>query len=244
MDHGSSCAERERNSPSFISHTFHRCSMCPPSVIRQTPMRQSIPFHTRVSISRSTRATAAVIRLRKSGDLRAVEGQRQCPSQTSRRKSRMVLNPGSGVATALTGHLLFLCVLSTYVASVDWDTLARLCSEPDSRLVERCNHYCLYTAVSSTSFLTCPMDLRITLYFCRHAEYRKKTIMLSLFSYPILSLNFFFILFCLVFNTSSSRRPGNQVEVYVACHFFRALKVFYPLKQLVMKNCKESQQKR
>jgi len=63
-----------------------------------------------------------------------------------RRKSRTGLNPGTEVTTALTRHLLFLCVLSTFVASFDWDTLARLCSEPESRLVERCNHYCLFVA--------------------------------------------------------------------------------------------------
>jgi len=117
-DHGSTYADRERNSPSFF-YIFHRCSLCQTLVIRQTSMRQSISFHTRVSISRSTRATAAVIRLRKSGYWRGVEAQRQCPSQTSRRKSRTGLNPGTGVATALARHLLFLCVLSTFVASFD-----------------------------------------------------------------------------------------------------------------------------
>jgi hypothetical protein len=81
-----------------------------------------------------------------------------------RRKSRTELNPGTGVATDLTRHLLFLCILSTFVASVDWGTLARLCSEPESRLVERCNHYCLYSTVASASFLTCFTDLWITLY--------------------------------------------------------------------------------
>ena len=36
--HGSSHADRERNSPSFF-YIFHRCSMCPLLVIRQTSMR-------------------------------------------------------------------------------------------------------------------------------------------------------------------------------------------------------------
>jgi len=81
-----------------------------------------------------------------------------------RRKSRTGLNPGTGVATALTHHLLFLCVLSTFMASFNWDTLACLCSEPESHLVERCNHYCLHSTVASASFLTCFMDLWITLY--------------------------------------------------------------------------------
>ena len=37
-DHGSSYADRERNFPSFF-YIFHRCSICPPLVIRQTSMR-------------------------------------------------------------------------------------------------------------------------------------------------------------------------------------------------------------
>ena len=91
--------------------------------------------------------------------------QRQCP-QTPRRKSLTGLNPETGVATALTRHLLFLCALSTFVASFDWDTLSRLCgSEPESRLVERRNHYCLHSTVASASFLTCFTDLWIILYY-------------------------------------------------------------------------------
>jgi hypothetical protein len=35
------------------------------------------------------------------------------------KKSSTGLNPGTGVATALTRHPLFLCVLSTFVASFD-----------------------------------------------------------------------------------------------------------------------------
>ena len=62
-----------------------------------------------VSISRSFRATAAVIRLRRSLRLGGVEAQRQCPTQTPIRNSRTGLNPGTGVATALTRQLL-LCV--------------------------------------------------------------------------------------------------------------------------------------
>jgi len=79
-------------------------------------------------------------------------------------KVRTGLNPLTGVATALTRHLLFLYVLATFVASFDWDTLARLCSEPESRLVERCNYYCLHSTVASASFLTCFTNLWITLY--------------------------------------------------------------------------------
>ena len=36
-----------------------------------------------------------------------------------RKKSRMGLNPGTEVATTLTCHLLFLCILSTFVASYE-----------------------------------------------------------------------------------------------------------------------------
>jgi len=82
----------------------------------------------------------------------------------SQKKKSHGLNPGTGVATALTRYLLFLCVLSTFLASFDWDTLTRFCIEPDSRLVERLNPYCLHSTVASTSFLTCFADLWITLY--------------------------------------------------------------------------------
>jgi len=49
----------------------------------------------------------------------AGSGGTKCPSETPRRKSRTGLNPGTGVATALRRHLLFLYVLSTFVASFD-----------------------------------------------------------------------------------------------------------------------------
>ena len=94
-DHGSSYADRERETIQVFFYIFHRCSICPHLVIRQTSKRQSISFHTRVSKSRSTRATAAVIRLRKCGDQRGVEAQRQCPSQTPRRKSRNGVKSGA-----------------------------------------------------------------------------------------------------------------------------------------------------
>jgi len=109
-----------------------------------------------------------------------------------RRKSRMGLYPGTGVATALTRHLLFLCDLSTFVASFDWDTLARLRSEPESRLVERCNHYCLYWTVASASFLTCFMDLWITLY--RHSLMEAALpVLLTSLIIPFCSLHFFLL---------------------------------------------------
>jgi len=99
-----------------------------------------------------------------------VEAQRQCPSQTPGRKSHTGLNPGTGVATAVTRHLLFLCVLSIFLVSFDWDTLALLRNEPESRLVERCNHYCLHSTVASASFLICFTDLWITLYIATNCN--------------------------------------------------------------------------
>ena len=61
------------------------------------------------SISRSIRATAAVIRLRRSLRLGGVEAQRHCPTQNPIINSRTGLNPGTGVATTLTRQLL-LCL--------------------------------------------------------------------------------------------------------------------------------------
>ena len=117
--------------------------------------------HITVDQSHSSSDTVAIIcRLAGSGGTKTV-------SFTNRQKKiRTGWIPGTGVATALTRHLLFLCVLSTFVASFDWDTLARLCSEPESCLVERCKHYCLHSTVASASFLTCFTDLWITLYCC------------------------------------------------------------------------------
>ena len=44
-DRGSSYADRERNCPSlFLIYIFHSCSMCPPLVIRQISIRQSISW--------------------------------------------------------------------------------------------------------------------------------------------------------------------------------------------------------
>ena len=63
--------------------------------------------HITVDQSHSSGDTVAKI-LEISGEWRH---KRQCPSQTPVRKSRTGLNPGTGVATALTRHLLVLCVL-------------------------------------------------------------------------------------------------------------------------------------
>ena len=44
-------------------------------------------------------------------EIRGEWRHKDCPSQPPKRKSRTGLNPGTGVATALTRHLLVLCVL-------------------------------------------------------------------------------------------------------------------------------------
>jgi len=146
-----------------VFYIFHRCSMCPPLVIRQNLCD---------SPSRSTRVSAYHGRPEpqkwwygcKNLEISREWRHKECPSQTPIRKRRTGLNPGTGVATTLTRRLLFLCILSTFVASFNSDTLAHLCSEPESRLVERCKHYRLHSTVASASFLTCFMDLWITLY--------------------------------------------------------------------------------
>jgi len=162
-DHGSSYADRERNSPTFF--TYFTDAQC--------VHLWQCGRHLCDSPSRCTHVSAYHGRpepqqrrygcenLEISGEWR----HKDSVSFTNRqKKSRTGLNPVTGVATALTRHLLFLSVLSTFVASFDWDTLARLWSDPESRLVERCNHYCLHSTVASASFLTCFMDLWTTLY--------------------------------------------------------------------------------
>ena len=133
--------ERETLQVFFFFYIFYRCSMCPPLLIRQTFMRQSISFHTRVSISRSTRATVAVIQLRRSWRLAGSGGTKTVSfTNPQKKKSRKVLNPGTRVPTALTRHLLFLCVLSIFVASFDWDTGEYRCS-----LLEFCSKSSLHS---------------------------------------------------------------------------------------------------
>ena len=117
-DHGSSYADSERNSPSFFLHISQMLNV---SIFSNTADIYAIVHlvpqacqHNTVDQSHSSGDTVAKIwRLTGSG------GTRQCLSQTPRRKSRPGLNPKTGVATALTRHLLFLCVLSTFVASFD-----------------------------------------------------------------------------------------------------------------------------
>jgi len=162
MDHGSSYANRERKSPSLSLSLFfflHISQMLNVSTFGNTAdiyaIVHLVPHACQlitVDKSHSSGDTVAKI-LEISGEWRHKDS---VPSQTPIRKSRTGLNPGTEVATALTRYLLVLCVLSTFVASFNSDTLARLCgSEPESRHVERCNHYCLNSTVASASFLTC-----------------------------------------------------------------------------------------
>jgi len=110
--------------------------------------------HITVNQSRSSGDTVAKIwRLAGSGGIKTVSFTNPQKKKLHGVKSR------DRCATTLMRHLLFLCILSTCVASFNWDTLACLCSEPESRLVERCNHYSLHSTVPSASFLIYFTDL-------------------------------------------------------------------------------------
>jgi len=116
--------------------------------------------HITVDHSHSSGDTVARIwRLAGSGGRKAVSF-----TNPQKKKSHGVKSRDRG-GHRINAYLLLLCVLSTFVASFDWDTHARLCSEPYSRLVERCNHYCLHSTVASASFLTCFTNLWITPYY-------------------------------------------------------------------------------
>ena len=107
----------ERNSPKFFIYTFHRCSMCLCSAIWQTSMRQSILFHTRVIVSHSHSSgdtVAKIWSLVGRGGTKTVSF-----TNPQNKKSHGVKSGGTGVATKLTRHLLFLYILSTFVASFD-----------------------------------------------------------------------------------------------------------------------------
>jgi len=62
---------------------------------------------------RSGDTVAKIWRLARSGGTKTVSF-----TNPQKKKSHGV-NPGTGLATALTRHLLFLCVLSTFLASFD-----------------------------------------------------------------------------------------------------------------------------
>jgi len=115
--------------------------------------------HITVDQSHSSIDTVAKIwRLTGSGGTKTVS------FTNPRKKKSHGVKSGDRGGHRINASSFFLCVLSTSVASFDWDTLARLCSEPENRLAERCNHYCLHSTVASASFLKRFTDLRITLY--------------------------------------------------------------------------------
>jgi hypothetical protein len=147
-----------RDKPIEVLYIVHRCSMCPSTFADTADIYAIIHYAPlRVSISRLTRATVVVIRLRIFPRLAGNGGNKDCIlHKTSRRKRYTELHLGTGMATALTRQRLVLCVLSTFVAKFDWHTLTRLCgSEPDSSLVERGNYYYVHSTGESASFPTC-----------------------------------------------------------------------------------------
>ena len=96
----------------FFFYIFHRCSMYPPLVIRQTShaIVLLVPHacqHITVDQSHSSGDTVAKI-LEISGEWRHKDSVLHKPPQE---KVVWGLNPRTGVATALTRHLLVLCVL-------------------------------------------------------------------------------------------------------------------------------------
>ena len=103
-DHGSSYTDRERNSPSFFFTYFTGAQYGNTADIYA--IVHLVPHacqHITVDQSHSSGDTVEKI-----WGLAGEEAQRQCPSQTDRRKSRTGLNPGTGVANALMRHL-FSC---------------------------------------------------------------------------------------------------------------------------------------
>ena len=118
-DHGSSYNDRERNSLCFFflpisqmlnvstfGNTAYTCA-----IVHLVPHACQ---HITVDQNHSSGDTIAKIwRLAGSGGTKTVS------FTNPRRKCRTGLNPGTGVATALTRHLLSLCVLSTVVTSFD-----------------------------------------------------------------------------------------------------------------------------
>jgi len=116
-DHGSSYADGERNSPSFL----HISQMLNVSTFGNTAdiyaLVHLVPHacqHITFYQSHSSNDTVVKIwRLAVSGGTKTVSF-----TNPQKKKSHGVKS-GDGVATALMRHLLFLCVLSTFVASFD-----------------------------------------------------------------------------------------------------------------------------
>ena len=93
-------------------------------------------------------------------EIRGEGRHKDCPSQTPIRKSRTGLNPGTGVATALTRHLLVLCLFQ----NTKW-----VLTFPERHIC----YYCLLAANESnnvhglflkkTSTVSLSIDVRITM---------------------------------------------------------------------------------
>jgi len=159
-DHGSSYADRERNSPSFFLYISQMLNLSTfgntadiYAIVHLVPTRVSA-YHGRPEPQQRWYGCEDP------GDWLGVEAQRQCPSQTPIRKSRTGLNPGTGVATTLTRHLLVLYV----VQNTKWlltFTERHIC------------YYCLLAAnqgnivhglfLKKTSTVSLSIDVRITM---------------------------------------------------------------------------------
>ena len=117
-DHGSSYVDRERktlqdflnNSQMFNVSTFGNTADIY-AIVRLVPHACQ---HITVDQSHSSGDTVVKI-----WRLAGCGGTETVSFTNPRRKSHMGLNPGTRVATALTHHLLFLCIVSTFVASFD-----------------------------------------------------------------------------------------------------------------------------
>ena len=118
-DHGSSYADREGNSLSFFLRISQMLNVSTFGNMADIyVIVHLVPHacqHITVDESHSSGDPVAKIwRLAGSGDTRTVSF-----TNPTEENGRTGLNPGTGVATALTRHLLFLCVLSTFAASFD-----------------------------------------------------------------------------------------------------------------------------
>ena len=145
-DRGSSYADRERNSPRFLLHISQMLNV---STFGNTAdiytIVHLVPHACQnITVDQSHSSRYGCENLEISGEWRHKDS---------------VLKSGDRGGHRINASSFFLCVLSTFVTSFDRDTLARLCREPESRLVERCNHYCLHSIMASASFLTCFKDL-------------------------------------------------------------------------------------
>jgi hypothetical protein len=124
--------EIEINSPSFF-YIVHRCSICLPLLIRQASMRYPTPVSAYHSWPEPQQQWYGCEIPESSRQWRHKDSILHKPPRS---KCHSGLNLGTRVATALMGHLV-PCVLSTFVAKFDWDTLAGLCGRVFKKNLER-----------------------------------------------------------------------------------------------------------